>query len=382
MSYPPNITVFPQQPPQIFPPPPPQIFQTVAPQPPQSPVIIPIPYNNTPPQPPSCQTNPYPYPQHPMGMGMGGMGMGMGGCPPMMPICPPMMPMCPPPPCRGRSRRSRRSRSKKRCPPGTRKVCTKHGSRMRCKCVGTSPCPPNRHRSPSYRNRCIPNTCPAGSVRNSLGECGCPPNRHRSPSYQNRCIPNTCPSGYRRNSIGECIRPPLPPPSSCKRGLIWSPRFRKCVKKRCPWGLPHKPDGTCEPCPPGKTFTRYGCETIYQPPRGKIHIHGPGCRFGHACGHGKGGRKSLLMSRGKGHHGRGSKGRGSAGRGGGKRGGGMGRHRSDSFLEVPNIKGLGPGVVENFEHDQPQSPNYKFLAIIIVLIIIGVFIYVMRQQNL
>ncbi len=344
MSYPPNITVIPQQPPQIFPPQSqsPVIIPMPPQLPPQSPVIIPIPYNNTPPQP---QPQPNPYPQQPMG----GYPPMMPMCPPMMPMCPPMMPMCPPPPCGGRRRRRRRyTTSRKRCPPGTRKVCTKHGSRMRCKCVGSGRCPPNRRRSPQYNNR---------------------------------CIPNTCPPGYRRNSIGECVAPPRPPPPppppSCGKNMIWWPSSQKCVRRRCLY--PREADGTCPVCPPGKVFTRYGCDTVYQPPPGKIHIHGPGCRFGHACAHGRG--RGHHGSR-RGHHGRGSVGRvgrGSVGRVGR---GNMGRHRSDNFLEVPNIKGLGPGVIENFEHAGTESPNYKFLAIVIILIIVGVFIYIMRQQNL
>jgi hypothetical protein len=66
----------------------------------------------------------------------------------------------------------------------------------------------------------------------------------------------------------------------------------------------------------------------------------------------------------------------------GGRGGRGGRYRSNNFLEVPNIKGLGPGVIEHFEHSKSESSNYKFLAIVIILIIIGIFIYIFRQQNL
>jgi hypothetical protein len=166
--------------------------------------------------------------------------------------------------------------------------------------------------------------------------------------------------------------------------MIWWPSSQKCVRKRCHYQ--READGTCPVCPPGKVFTRYGCDTVYQPPPGKIHIHGPGCRFGHACAHGQGrGGRGSIGRGGRGSIGRG--GRGSIGRGGrgsiGRGGrGSIGRHRSDNFLEVPNIKGLGPGVIENFEHAGIESPNYKFLAIVIILIIVGVFIYIMRQQNL
>jgi hypothetical protein len=315
----PTVTLTP-----VYPPPPTQIYQTPIP----TPIII-----QTPPQqppPPQYPPNPYSYPQQQ----------------PMMPMmCPPMMPMCPPPPCRGRSRsrRRHRTRSKKRCPSGSRRVCTRHGSKMRCKCV--------------------------------VGTSQCPPNRHRSPSYQNRCIPNTCPPGYRRNSIGECVRPPPPPRPQCSPGYIYWPNTKKCVRGDCPPGTKRNWKGQCygNPvpirCPRGQTLINGTCVAIYQPPPGKIHIHGPRCHHGRACGGGS-----------RGHHGRGG-GRGSIGRGGGKRGsigrgggrGSMGRHRSE-------------GIIEYFQNtiasESPKLFNYKFLAIVIIVIIIAIFIYIMREQNL
>jgi hypothetical protein len=173
-------------------------------------------------QPPS--SNPYPQQQmmYPPMMPM---------CPPMMPMCPPMMPMCPPPPCR------RRRRSRKHCPSGTRKVCTKHGSKMKCKCVKR--------------------------------QSKCPPNRYRSPAYNNRCIPNTCPLGYRRNSIGECIRSSSQPRPVCAPGTIYWPNTNDCVRT-CPTGARRNWKGRCivdKICPQGQVKDVAGnCVSTYQSP--------------------------------------------------------------------------------------------------------------------
>lgn len=389
MSVPPNVTtltpvtappfiqtVLPPPPPQFITPP--QIIQT--PAPPQSPpVIIPI---STPP------------PAFPPGMCGGPPQPGFGGppmCPP--PMCPPpmmgyphQMPMCPPPRsrCRPRPRSCKRKTPCRKinnikCQPGHKKVCRTIGSKSVCRCEAV--CSPLRVFSSKYR-RCIPKTCPPGHKRNAQGECirpSCPSNKVFSPKHK-RCIPRVCPPGYRRSPNGECTRPPCPPsrplrtPNGRCYGLCppeygWSFPLNKCIRIRCPPGQTLTPQRTCVPnCPPNHKFVNGRCVPIYRPPFGKIHIHGPKCHFAKACG---GARRPM---------GRGGRGRGKMYR----------SLEEQNFLEVPNIKGLGPGVIENFQDLQQISEtsttkkgliNYKFLAIIIILIIIGVVFYITREQR-
>ena len=332
----PNVTltpVYPQpQQPMTYPPPPPPF-----PYPPPPPTS-----NCNPLQPVSPQCRPCNIPCRPcggmmgcMGMGMMGGGMwgggmwgggGMGGC-----------------------------------MPGTRPLCTQVGNSMSCRCVPDTPCPPGYTRSP-VTGRCIRGggVCPPGYRRSPItGRCirgrGCPPGYRRSPST-GRCIRSgRCPPGYIRSSVSnKCIRG-----GTCPVGYRRSPYTGKCIRSG-------------SRCPPGYSLVRdsrkpsgYTCVRTYRPPPGKIHVHGPRCHFGKACG----GRRP---SPGR---------RPSLGRrpSPGRRPGGRFRSEEDMFVEVEN-----QDLVENFENTlttSTSSINYKFVVLVIIVIIIALFIYIMKEQQ-
>jgi hypothetical protein len=369
----PNVTLTPvyPQPQQPMPyPPPPQTYPPQFPPPPNS-------CNPQPLQPVSPQCRPC-VPCRPcggmgmmgggMGMGMmgggmwgtgggiwggGGGGMGMGGC-----------------------------------MPGTKPLCTQVGNSMSCRCVPDMPCPPGHIRSPTT-GMCEPGMpgmpCPPGFRRSPVtGRCirgrgACPAGYRRSPST-GRCIRSAvCPAGYRRSpATGRCIRS-----AACPAGYRRSPSTGKCIRSAaCPAGYRRSPaTGKCirsaGRCPVGYSLVRdarkpsgYTCVKTYRPPPGKIHVHGPRCHFGKAC-HGKGGSIGRRPSPGR----RPGK-RPSPGRRPGKRPGKRFRSDEDMFLEVSN-----QDLVENFENLSTSSPtNYKFMILAIIVIIIALFIYIMKEQ--
>jgi hypothetical protein len=241
----------------------------------------------------------------------------------------------------------------------------------------------------------IPIPIPSNNNNNDCGRKNCQSQQNCCQSQQNCCqsqqnccIPTTActlpPPSILPPPILPPPPPPLPPPPP--------PPPRPPLPPPRPW-RPYRP------CPNGtKKICRnlYGrrscgpCLPIYRPPPNKIHIHGPGCGHGRRCARGRG---SAGYSKGRGYGS--SVGRGSRGRGRVRSEDDNEEEQSYEIVEnenAPKIKGLGPGIVENFDSKEEQVGikagakvssifNSKFLILVTIVIVIGIILYILREKE-